>query len=164
MRRVCAAFALLALLSSGRLAFAQGATKHTFFNLNPTTFTFVATDPAGTVFQVQFPANPGDFLRRNPDGTYFVQGASGSAEITVTPQGFPFPAFAGVTTFHVSGTVEATPLGEGRFDWSSDGRRANVEGVGLLVNVLDGSLWDLSAQVVQRDGVFKVFQVTITPH
>src|SRR4051794_26356465 len=102
-RAVSRRAALSALLIASALAtpsgsaFAQGTTR---FSYDGKMFKFVGTDLSGNIFQVAFPGNPGDFLRRNPDGTSSIHAESDAALVTVTPANLPVPVFVGQTSFN----------------------------------------------------------------
>jgi hypothetical protein len=144
-----------------RPADAQGTTR---FSYNGKTFDFVATDTSGNLFHLTFPGNPGDFLRQNPDGTYSIHAESNSAQIEVTPAGFPFPVLAGVTSFHYTASVDVSGYtSQGDPIWMSDGEFVDLSGSGELTNIFDGSPWSLVTHVLQRHQVFTKYEVDLTP-
>ena len=162
--RRAALFALLiasALATPSGSAFAQGTTR---FSYDGKMFKFVGTDLSGNTFQVTFPGNPGDFLRRNPDGTSSIHAESDAALVTVTPANLPVPVFVGQTSFNFSASVVVLYIdSQGNPFWQTDGERINLSGKGQLTNLFDGSTWGLSVQIVQRDQQYKVYEVDLFP-
>lgn len=160
IRRMALAAVGLGLLTCGSSAFAQGAVQA--YSYDGKTFTFEATDPAGSTYMATFTGNPGDFLRRNPDGSYWIHADSTEAFVQITPAGFPFPFIFGTVNFAFSGTAVATLLPDGSYFWSTDGIRNNTHAVGQVTDLL-GNSYDFFAQVVQRDQVFVKYEVDLTP-
>jgi hypothetical protein len=150
----------LGLLACGSSAFAEGAEQA--YSYDGKTFIYEATDLAGNQYTASFSGNPGDFLRQNPDGSYWIHADSNEASVQITPAGFPFPVIFGTVNFSFSGTADATIQPDGSYFWSTNGIRSNVHGVGQVTDLL-GNSYDLFAQAVMRDQVFVKYEVDLTP-
>jgi hypothetical protein len=122
-----------------------------------------ATDPnTGDVIFVTGQATPGDFIRRNADGTYFarvsVRGAA-MLDIAAVPGG---PELVGEGIYLASGSVEPddpeAPL---------DGFGLTLDGFVLHIDAAltdpGGDAWRATAQVLARDGEITHFDVEIEP-
>jgi hypothetical protein len=159
-RRMALAAVCLGSLACGSSAFAQGAEQA--YSYDGKTLMYEATDLAGNQYTASFTGNPGDFLRQNPDGTYWIHADSNEASVQITPAGFPFPVIFGTVNFSFSGTVDATRQPDGSYFWSTNGIRSNVHAVGQVTDLL-GNSYGLFAQAVMRDQVFVKYEVDLTP-
>jgi hypothetical protein len=160
IRRMALAAVGLGLLACGSSAFAQGAVQA--YSYDGKTFMYEATDLAGNTYLATFTGNRGDFLRQNPDGSYWIHADSNEASVQITPAGFPFPVIFGTVNFSFSGTVDAAVQPDGSYFWTTNGIRSNVHAVGQVTDLL-GNSYDLFAQAVMRDQVFVKYEVDLTP-
>ncbi len=122
-----------------------------------------ATNPnTGDTYRVEGQAGPGDFIRLNPNGTYFASLAvmsDSTFDLAAFPGG---PEFAGEGSYIYHGSVEVADPNDplAAFSGTLDGFVLHIDST--LADA-GGGLWRLTAQVLAHNGAFTHFDVEFEP-
>lgn len=104
----------------------------------------------------------GEFVRRNPNGSWTLQNVEPQAPITLSVRGSDggwVPMWVGIGSFHITGVVELTA--EGFFDFTGEAYSLHVEG--KLTNALDGSEWSFLVVAVAQNYEVKKLKIDLQP-
>jgi hypothetical protein len=122
---------------------------------------YTAYTPDGLKVEIVFGA-PGDFLRKNPDGTLSIKVTATQAPMTISVpgenEGEWIPAWVGTGLFHSTDVV--VPMGDG---WISTGEAGQQSYQFQLTSLADGSAWALHADVAVVNYQLKVFKIEFHP-
>ena len=158
---VVAALAAAAATFTPRAQAAPGQGAVVTFLTRDGSLDYTAYTPDGLKVEIVFGA-PGDFLRKNPDGTLSIKVTATQAPMTISVPGAKEgewnPAWVGTGLFHSTDVV--VPEGDG---WVSTGEAGQQSYQFQLTSLEDGSAWVLHAEVAVVNYQFKVFNIEFHP-